>query len=88
MRARGCSGYPRTHATRIVVPRVGVFARCPRAWLLEDAREQYQLWRDYLVLRSHGIWPEQGGLLDQDPRFVSAVSTIDATLHDMREAMA
>lgn len=33
---------------------------------------------DYVALERRGIWPEAGGRLDQDPRFLVAVDLLDA----------
>lgn len=60
-----------------VIPNVGKFERCPKAWLRDEAGAVQQLISDSAWLRQHGVMPRKGGLLSQDPRFIEAHGLIN-----------
>ncbi|MEK0431090.1 MAG: hypothetical protein RL139_894 [Gemmatimonadota bacterium] len=64
-----------------VVPGVGRFDRCPKAWLRDEAAAPSLIISDYNWLKLHGVMPRAGGLLDQDPRFVEGATIITEEIY-------
>lgn len=65
---------------KIVVPKVGVFDRCPIRWSAEEGAQMQDMINDVHRLRRHRIWPEGGGLLDQHPRFLEVLAIFESIL--------
>ncbi len=76
--AGGCNG-PVSDGYRLVTHYGQRFDRCPACWLA-DRQDLIQLFTDCLFLRNHGIMPFSGGLLDQNPVYMSATGVVDAAL--------
>ena len=61
------------------VTRLGArFNRCPKSWLIFEAREASGFLNDWGWLEKYQVLPKAGGLLDQDPRWVEAIDLIVA----------
>jgi len=86
--SRGCIGYPSPKGFEHVTTAGGggVFTRCPRAWLAEEAAEEADQMRDAMTYIDKGTMPGAGGWLDQDPRFVDAVELVQSTLNEIEKA--
>ena len=52
---------------------------CPKAWTEKIESDEAMDWfADYHILKTYGLLPNAGTMLDQDPRFVAAVAELDA----------
>ena len=54
-----------------------MFERCPRSWIRDEASEAAQTVNDVLWFHRYGQPPDDGGRLDQDPRWLDAVAIVD-----------
>ena len=62
------------------------FDRCPKAWIRDEARGASQFLSDFVFLDKYQILPNEGGRLDQCPRFLEAVDIISDTRAGMDDA--
>ena len=62
------------------------FDRCPKAWIRDEARGASQFLSDFVFLDKYQILPDEGGRLDQCPRFLEAVDIISDTRAGMDDA--
>lgn len=51
-----------------------------------EASEEEGWFRDWSFMRRTGVLPKDGGLHDQDPRFVEACEVIEAEVQKLGEA--
>lgn len=64
------------------------FDQCPKAWLRDTAPLEVQLVGDALFFREHRALPNAGGMLDQDPRFLEALTIVDGEVRALQQAAA
>jgi len=52
------------------------FDRCPIATLRDEQAAERELASDVMLFREHGVMPNAGGLLEQDARWVDALTLV------------
>ena len=62
------------------------FDRCPIATLRDEQAMERELASDVMTFREHHVMPNAGGLLDQDPRWVEALTLVDNEIAAIRTA--
>tara|TARA_B100000686_G_C16777378_1_gene969418 strand:+ start:2411 stop:2644 length:234 start_codon:yes stop_codon:yes gene_type:complete len=64
------------------------FNKCPKLWYQTDGKDFAQHLKDWQWLQRHQILPDEGGLMDQDAGFVSAVEFFESEFEKIKEALA
>lgn len=65
----------------------GVFKRCPKSWLLTEARWCGDAIRDWGWLDKRGKTAVSGGVLEQPPRWLEMMELIDGEVDRHRERL-
>ena len=64
-----------------------IFDRCPMAWAQDDGKDYLDTVSDVELFTSYGTLPDDGGGLDQSPRWVETLDVVSAHLRVLREAV-
>ena len=62
------------------------FERCPKSWIRDEAREASQFVGDFAFLDRFNVLPNEGGRLDQCPRFLEAIDVIEIARSEAQSA--
>lgn len=84
--SRNCNGSHESNF-RHVTSLGAAFKQCPKSWLQTEGKEAYNWIEDYYWLKQKNILPKEGGKLNQDPRYIEAVTIIEAEQKTIEEAV-